>query len=414
VSRREAGAAAAALIVFVSSWTLVHADVFTRDEITDLPVYQRYGDRIEDGDVPYADFRVEYPPLALPAFVVPSLLSESKDGYRRVFEALMFACGVGALLLVAWTLARLGVEGPRAWASLGLVALSPLLLGAVVLTRFDLWPALLTAAALAALVGGRDRLGSLALGAAIAAKLYPVVLLPLLGAWLWKHGGRRHALGGLALAAAVPLLAYAAFLVVEPYPVLVSIGRQLGRPLQIESLGASVLVAVHHLGGMPLGWASSYGSQNLTGSAADVVAVLLSLLQVAVLVWIWVRFARGPAEPARLLRYSAGAVVAFVAFGKVLSPQFLVWLVPLVPLVLGRRGLRAAGLLVAALVLTQVWFPGRYWDYVYTFDQAASWAVLARDLVLVALTATLVLPIGIRAREGAAARSPSRGRPART
>jgi hypothetical protein len=65
-------------------------------------------------------------------------------------------------------------------------------------------------------------------------------------------------------------------------------------------------------------------------------------------------------------------------------------------------------------VLTQVWFPGRYWDYVYTFDQAASWAVLARDLVLVALAATLVLPIGIRAREGAAARSPSRGRPART
>ena len=47
--------------------------------------------------------------------------------------------------------------------------------------------------ALAALVSGRDRLGSLALGAAIAAKLYPLVLLPLLAAWLWRRGGRRHA-----------------------------------------------------------------------------------------------------------------------------------------------------------------------------------------------------------------------------
>jgi uncharacterized membrane protein len=412
VTRREAGAAAAALALFLGSWALVHADVFTRDEISDLPVYQRYGDRIEDGGVPYVDFRVEYPPLALPAFAVPSLASDSDRGYRRVFEGLMTACGAAALLLVALTLSRLGVDGPRAWAALGLVAVSPLLLGPVVLTRFDLWPAALTVGALTALVYGRDRFGALALGAAIAAKLYPVVLLPILGAWLWKRGGRRHAVTGLAIAAAVPVLAYVPFLVVEPRPVLASIGGQLGRPLQIESLGAAVLVALHHLAGMPLDWASSHGSQNLTGAAADTAAVLLSLAQVAVLAWIWVRFARGPAEPARLLRYSAAAVVAFVALGKVLSPQFLIWLVPLVPLVLGRRGLRAAALLAAALVLTQLWFPSRYWDYVYTFDEAASWLVLARDLVLVALVVALVAPLRATAR--APARSPSPGRPART
>jgi hypothetical protein len=155
---------------------------------------------------------------------------------------------------------------------------------------------------------------------------------------------------------------------------------------------------------MPLGWASSHGSQNLTGGVATVAAVMLSLAQAAALVWLWVRFARGPAEPARLLRYSAAAVVVFIAFGKVLSPQFLIWLVPLVPLVLGRRGLRAAAVLAATLVLTQVWFPGRYWDYVYTFDPAASWAVLARDLALVALAALLVWPL--KATERAAARSP--------
>jgi uncharacterized membrane protein len=412
VKRSELGAALAALAVFLGSWALVHADVFTRDEISDLPVYQRYGDRIEDGDVPYADFRVEYPPLALPAFAVPSLLSGSERGYRRVFEGLMAACGAAALLLVALTLSRLGVEGLRTWLALGLVAVSPLLLGPVVLTRFDLWPAALTTAALAALVYGRDRLGALALGGAIAAKLYPVVLLPIVGAWLWRRGGRRHAVTGLAIAAAVPLLAYLAFLVVEPHPVLVSIGRQLGRPLQMESLGAAVLVALHHLTAMPLDWASSYGSQNLAGAAAAVAAVLLSLAQVAVLAWIWVGFARGPAEPARLLRYSAAAVVAFVALGKVLSPQFLIWLVPLVPLVLGRRGLRAAALLATALVLTQLWFPRRYWDYVYTFDDTASWLVLLRDLVLVALVVALVAPLRATAR--AAARSPSPGRPART
>ncbi len=401
---RETLAAAAALVVLAVSWGVVHAQFFTRDEISDLPVYQRYGDRVEDGDVPYADFRVEYPPGALPVFVVPSLLSDSETGYRRVFEALMFACAAGALLLVALTLSRLGVDGPRAWAALALVAVSPLLLGSVVLTRFDLWPALLVAAALAALVSGRDWLGSVALGAAIAAKLYPVVLLPLLGAWLWRRGGPRDAAVGLALAIAVPVSAYVVFLAVEPYPVLLSIGRQLGRPLQIESLGAAVLVAAHHVAGMPLDWASSHGSQNLTGGAAATAAVLLSLAQLGVLVWLWIRFARGPAEPARLVRFSAAAVVAFVAFGKVLSPQFLIWLVPLVPLVLGRRGLRAAVVLAVALLLTQLWFPARYWDYVYTFDGVASWAVLVRDLALVALVVLLVWPLRTPRREPA--RSP--------
>jgi hypothetical protein len=91
-----------------------------------------------------------------------------------------------------------------------------------------------------------------------------------------------------------------------------------------------------------------------------------------------------------LIRFAAAAVCAFVAFGKVLSPQFLLWLVPLVPLVAGRRGLAAASLLTAALVLTQVWFPQRYWDYAGPFHLA--WVVLLRDLVLVALVVVLAWP----------------------
>jgi hypothetical protein len=85
----------------------------------------------------------------------------------------------------------------------------------------------------------------------------------------------------------------------------------------------------------------------------------------------------------------------------VLSPQFLIWLVPLVPLLLGRRGLVASALLALALALTQVWFPGRYWEYVFEFDGGASAAVLVRDLVLVAL-----LVVVATARGRVPARSP--------
>jgi hypothetical protein len=94
----------------------------------------------------------------------------------------------------------------------------------------------------------------------------------------------------------------------------------------------------------------------------------------------------------RLLRHAAGAVVALVALSKVLSPQFLVWLVLLVPLVGASRGRRALWLLTGACALTAVWFPARYWDLVKEFDPLSSWLVLARGILLLALLAVLMWP----------------------
>jgi hypothetical protein len=85
----------------------------------------------------------------------------------------------------------------------------------------------------------------------------------------------------------------------------------------------------------------------------------------------------------------------FVALGKVLSPQFLIWLVPLVPLVRGVRGLVASLLLFAALIATAVFFPKRYFEYASALDLA--WVVLLRNLLLVALLVTVSLPARARA-----------------
>ena len=71
--------------------------------------------------------------------------------------------------------------------------------------------------------------------------------------------------------------------------------------------------------------------------------------------------------------------------------------VPLVPLVRGRRGLAAGGLLAAAMVLTQLWFPYRYWELAIEFDALSSWLVFLRDLVLAGLVAVLVWPGTTRA-----------------
>ena len=127
-------------------------------------------------------------------------------------------------------------------------------------------------------------------------------------------------------------------------------------------------------------------------------------------VLVWIAFSRGAMTPERLVRHAAAAVVAFVALSKVLSPQFLVWLLFLVPLVGGARSRVALWLLALACLLTALWFPARYWELVREFDPLASWLVLARGATLLALLLVLTWP----ATEPAPARSrspaPSPGR----
>jgi len=390
---RTGAAAALAAAAFLGAWATLHHGFYERDRIVDTPVYQKYGDWMAEGKVPYRDFGVEYPPGALPVFVAPSLGHRGdREGFRVVFETLIALCGAAAAALTALSLRALGAGALRTTACLGLVGLFPLALGSVVLSRYDLWPAALTAAALAALVGRRDRLGTAALGLAAAVKIYPAVILPLALARIWARRGRREALRCSAAFTGAVLAVVGPFLVLAPGGVLDSLGRQLSRPLQIESLGASFLLASHQALGLGITMRSSHGSQNLDGTLPDVLAAVQSVALAAVLVALWAAFARGPVDRERLVRYAAASVAAFVTLGKVLSPQFLIWLVPLVPLVRGRRGLAASALLGAALVLTQAWFPFRYWDLALRFDPTASWLVLVRDLVLLALLAVLALP----------------------
>jgi hypothetical protein len=167
---------------------------------------------------------------------------------------------------------------------------------------------------------------------------------------------------------------------------------QFARPLQLESLGAAVLIARHHLTGTRLFVETSYGSQNVIGPGAHTAAIVTSVVGAFALAAVYVAFARRSPNTDELLRYAAAAVAVTLAFGKVFSPQFLIWLIPLVPLVRGRRGVWVTSLFFAALVLTQLWFPERYWPLANLLAATQSWELLARDLAVVGLAVVLVWP----------------------
>src|SRR5207249_4921454 len=66
--RRAVLAAALAILLFAGSWAALHRGFYRHRQIIDTPIYERYGDAMANGQVPYRDFGLEYPPASLPVF----------------------------------------------------------------------------------------------------------------------------------------------------------------------------------------------------------------------------------------------------------------------------------------------------------------------------------------------------------
>src|SRR5262249_51309555 len=175
---RRLVAVGAAVAVFIGCWVGLHHWFYAHRPLSDVPIYQGYGNAIDHGLVPYRDFPVEYPPGALPVFVAPIYL-HGYSGYAHMFGWLMAALGVGCIVVAAFAGASVR--------ALALIAVSPLLIGSMALSRYDFWPTLLVVCALAALVHDRHRLGWIALGAAVVTKLFALVVLPLALVWTLRR-----------------------------------------------------------------------------------------------------------------------------------------------------------------------------------------------------------------------------------
>lgn len=370
--RHAAAVAGAAL--FVLSCLLVAGGPLGSVPYGDVYLYAHYSHLMAQGHWPYRDFFDEYPPLAQPLFLAVRALPGS---FEPAFRWTMTAFGALAVFLLVRTLATL--RRPQ-WVAAVAAGIAPILVGPIFLNAFDLWPALLVSAAMYAFVTRHERAAYVLLALAVAAKVYPVVLLPVALVETWRLGGRGAARRALGWFVAVLVLVNLPFAIMGPGGLRYSYWVQLKRGLEVESLAGALLLACHHA------TLVASLSTNVAGGLANALATVTSLVAAAaVLLVVWLQHRHG----GTVLVAAVAAVVAFVAFGKVFSPQYVDWLVPLVP----AAGAVASVLLVAVLVLTHVVFdrfhaPGGPNGAHY--KAALEWWVLARDLLLVALYAWLV------------------------
>lgn len=148
--------------------------------------------------VNYPDLPTCYPPLAELAFGAVAWVA---PGSPRAWKLLVVALDMGVCLVILAMLRALG--RPPAWVVF--YAWCPLVLKEYANTgHFDPLATLCACLGVLALLWERPGWAGLALGAGVAAKLYPLVLVVL----FWRRLGPR----GLAAAALVPLLLVAPFL----------------------------------------------------------------------------------------------------------------------------------------------------------------------------------------------------------
>lgn len=368
------------------------------------------------GDVPYyfdragmlAELGVgvtlrEYPTPLAGLLFLPWLLGGGQEGpYLFWFVALVLAADL-ALCVLLW---RSGLPG-RGWAIVVWSAVGALL-GPLIWLRVDLFPAMLVGAgALFAVTRPAVAGALLALGAGL--KLWPGVLAGfLVDRTVLRRGSWRTPTVAFAATGAIIV---AGSLAAGGWDRLVSpLGWQSDRGLQIESIPATALMALH--AGDPNTWAvhmSPYQAFELFGPGvaealvvSDVLTIVGVLVGVLVLIRSWLapapdRFARTETVAIGML----AAISLLIVTNKTLSPQYVIWLAgPLAVLVVlrgfrVRRTRRLVALVGLIAGLTHLVYPVWY-GHLNGMDPdpvgtpLGTAALVARNLLLVVLTVVTV------------------------
>ena len=388
-------AVAAAMVVglggFLAYYVAVPAARLPHE--ADLGRYHDTSSNMLHGLVPYRDFGMEYPPAAVIAYLLPRLVPMPLDPPDLTY-ALAFAAS-GIVLMLLSLLAALRVRratlapATAPVEAAAFVAAGAVLLGPVLLFRYDTFPAALTILALWATVRRRAATSGVLIAVGVLAKLFPLVLIPLFVAFHLadrdRRSLRRFLVGGSACGLGIVIPCF----VLAPRWLRSFVGYHLGRGVQIETLPSSLYLLAAKLGLGRVDVAFNYGAHHVTAPGMHAVGLLLPLLTVASLLTIyWLAYRRfaqeraadGAASADTLALATFLCLLAFILCNKVLSPQYLVWLVPLFAL-LPRR---SAVLMLVACGLSTTVFPPLY-ERLVAQDALPVVLLLCRNLVLAAV-----------------------------
>ncbi|CAL9398583.1 hypothetical protein SUDANB106_01422 [Streptomyces sp. enrichment culture] len=339
-------------------------------------IYQGWYRVLSTGVFPPDDVTWQYPPAAALAILSPALLPFLE--YPAAFYVLACAADAAAFALLLYASRRgAGRERGRSRAGAWVWVAGVPLLGPTVYARYDLMVTTVAVAALLVLARSPRTAGALAAFGALL-KVWPALLLA--GT---PRGRVTRAVWGAAVVTALALTA--AFAAAMP-GALDFLTHQRDRGTEVESVGALVFHVARHFG-----WEGqvllNYGSVEFLGPYVDLVSTAALLCTAAAFGWLvrWrLRAVEWTASTAADAAFAA--VLLFTVTSRVISPQYMVWLVGLaavcVTLRTGRQGLPAL-LVVVATGVTLLEFPLNFGSVVAS-DALGVTLLVARNGLLVA------------------------------
>jgi hypothetical protein len=353
-------------------------------------LYYDYAGKTLSGLLPYRDFVLEYPPLALGIFTLPRVLGESFRWYYVFFQTEVIIADlviVGALWFAALRFAMSPTRVLIAY-TIGVLAVGP-----ITLHQFDIFSAAFTILAVIALAREKSVLAAFWLALGVAMKVYPILLAPIFVLVEWKRGRLKHI--GYAIAAFIGtgLLTVLPWLIRAPKSLLVMINYHKDRGIHLDSTWASVAFILR---AMKLTWVNvqlQFQSWQIGGPATNVLIPISTVVLFSVLAfsywWIYRRLQNGaPADLEFLARASAFVLLGAMAGSKVFSPQYLFWPVPFLAL-LDLQGDRLIHALFVLVGLITYWvYPFHYPALIDRYPLPIT-ALIIRN-TLVAVLAVLV------------------------
>jgi Glycosyltransferase family 87 len=343
---------------------------------TDVGIYYRYALNLLGGEVPYQDFSVEYPPFALLPIVLPALINfglkhqHDYEGYFKIFVLqnviLTVLTGFVTFKIAAWKSLQSSGQALKLY-----ILLTASLL-AVVLQRYDAFPTLLTALSVWALISDRPLLSGAALGFSIAAKIYPIVLIPVLGLyWVIRRRYFDALKIGIGCLVAIALV-FLPSIPLEFNTLFSFLTYHKLRGLQMETLPAGLLFIAQKLKLTTLGIEFNYGAMHLKSPIATATLAWLPLIFLLLYaIAIWGYFKRSQLERKASSAYDQSLIncvflvlLVFIISNKVFSPQYLIWLIPFAACL----PIRQASLFLGICILSTLIFPLMYRDLIATYS----------------------------------------------
>ncbi|KOG11707.1 MULTISPECIES: glycosyltransferase 87 family protein [Streptomyces] len=334
-------------------------------------IYRGWFEVLRSGTYPLEDSTWQYPPGAALAILAPALLPFLD--YATAFFVLAFLCDAFVFGLLVRTGRRPGRSMRGAWLWLAAVPL----LGPTAYARYDIMVAAVAAAALLAAVRSPRTLGVLA-GFGAVLKVWPALLLAGTpkGPVTWRSWPVAAGAGCAAL------LLCAAWMPGS----LAFLSYQGERGTEVESLGAMVFHLARNFG-----WDGearmNYGSMEFIGPYVPWVSAGAMGMTVAAFGWLAVwRFKARRFVSSTMADAAFVAVLLFTVTSRVISPQYMIWLVGLAAVCLAYRSSRMrrpAHLVLWATAVTQFEYPVWFW-HVTESDPLGIAVLFLRNGLLVA------------------------------